>query len=439
MKVLILTYGSTGDVLPYVALGQGLRARGHAVTICTNARFETLIRAYDLNYAFMSDDLTQLIESASGRKILENLTGFIGFITAITKLIKQLSGLLTDIMNDTWAAAQSSQPDVILFSPKNYSAIHFAEKLKVPAIAAPLFPQYVPTASFPTLGFPELSKSEWYNKMTYRLARKLSGGIGGKYIKKWRNENGLAPAFNGIDIMRDTSARPLSVINAYSQHLFPNPDDWPNCVHTVGFWFLDQEKSWTPPDELLSFLAAGAAPVYVGFGSMASSNAEGTTKIVIDALTRAGVRGIIATGWGGLKADELPDTFFKLDYAPHDWLFPHMAAVVHHGGAGTTAAGIRAGCPTLICPIFGDQPFWGKAVYTAGIGAAPIQLKKLTAQNLSAAIKVLVSNGTIKNNAKDLGEKIRAECGIDTAVRLIEQEVHIPAGQSHTINKCNLV
>ncbi|MEL6263944.1 MAG: glycosyltransferase, partial [Cyanobacteria bacterium J06626_6] len=206
----------------------------------------------------------------------------------------------------------------------------------------------------------------------------------------------------------------------YSRHVAPEPTDWPENVIASGYWFLDQQTAWEPPADLKAFLDSGDAPVYVGFGSMAGRDPERLTRIVIGALQQAKVRGILATGWGGLSAEDLPKTIFKLEQAPHDWLFPQMAAVVHHGGAGTTAAGLRAGCPTVICPFFGDQPFWGQRVRELGVGSGPIPQKQLTVEKLAAAIQTVTTNSTAQQKAKALGEKLRQEDGIARAIALID-------------------
>jgi sterol 3beta-glucosyltransferase len=171
---------------------------------------------------------------------------------------------------------------------------------------------------------------------------------------------------------------------------------------------------------LLSFLAAGPPPVYVGFGSMASRQSKKISNIVVSALSQSGVRGIIATGWGGLDAEHCPDTIFRTNSVPHDWLFPRVSAVVHHGGAGTTAAGLRAGCPTLVCPIFGDQPFWGKVVHDLGAGPEPIYQKKLTVNKLHDAITQLLYTVSMKEKAMELSAQIRKEDGIAAAIAVIE-------------------
>jgi len=189
----------------------------------------------------------------------------------------------------------------------------------------------------------------------------------------------------------------------------------------TGYWFLDDAQEWLPDSKLSAFLDAGPPPVYIGFGSMAGRDPERLGTIAVEALQAAGVRGIIATGWGGLRTGSLPDSILKIDQAPHDWLFPRMAAIVHHGGAGTTAAALRAGKPSVIVPFFGDQPVWARRVYEIGAGARPIPQKKLTAENLASAISNVTGNAGMRRTAEDLGEKIRSENGVDAAVAIIER------------------
>ncbi len=186
---------------------------------------------------------------------------------------------------------------------------------------------------------------------------------------------------------------------------------------------MDRREDWQPSPELEAFIESGPPPVYIGFGSMAGKNPERLARIVIEALQQTGQRGIIAAGWGGLTTGQLPDTIFPIDSAPHDWLFPRMAAVVHHGGAGTTAAGLRAGRPTIICPFLGDQSTWGQHVYDLGAGSKPIPQKKLTVEKLAAALREVATSQAIQQSAAEIGEKIRQEDGIANAVTIIERVV----------------
>ena len=419
MHILILTLGSRGDVQPYVALGQGLKAAGHTVTLCTSNRFESFITEHGLHYGYMNDEMLQLMDSVQGRELMEDATNLWEIIKAMRNLSKQVAPLQRKMLHDSWDAAQAASPDLILFHPKTYGGPHIAEKLGIPAILAMPLPMLVPTAENPSMGFPNLPLGGWYNQLTYQVSNTVFAFSAGKLVKDWRAEHHLPPQPK-FDILHTQTGEQIPVVHCYSRHIAPEPTDWPDNVIASGYWFLDQQPTWEQPHELQAFLNSGAAPVYVGFGSMAGRDPERLTRIVIEALQQAQVRGILATGWGGLATNDLPETIFKLDQAPHDWLFPQMAAVVHHGGAGTTAAGLRAGCPTVVCPFFGDQPFWGQRVHELGVGSEPIPQKKLTVEKLASAIRVVTTDASIRQRAKTLGEKLRQEDGIATAIAFIE-------------------
>lgn len=429
MHVFIVTLGSRGDVQPYVALGQGFTAAGHTVTLCTSARFEPFITEHGLRYGYMNDGFVDLIESATGRELMEDTTNAFQMMRTALRMMGQLSSLQRSVIDDSWAATRDADPDVIVYHPKAIGAPHFAEKLGIPCVMAPVVP-ILPTSAFPAIGFPPLplrgtvgaEVAGWYNRATYLFTLKLGDLIGGRFIDEWRSAHGLPPRPPTADMRRPVEGLPPPVVHGYSRHVLPPPPDWPARATVAGYWFLDRAADWSPPAELQAFLDAGAPPVYVGFGSMAGRNPARLTRIVTAALELAGVRGIVATGWGGLDADDLPDTIFKLDAAPHDWLFPRMAVVVHHGGAGTTAAGLRAGRPTVVCPFFGDQPFWGRRVHALGAGPPPRLQKALTAIDLAAAIR-RAAHPAVRQRAEALGTKIRAEDGIATAVRAVEAAV----------------
>jgi UDP:flavonoid glycosyltransferase YjiC (YdhE family) len=200
----------------------------------------------------------------------------------------------------------------------------------------------------------------------------------------------------------------------WSPALIPKPKDWGQHISISGFYFLSLASSFTPAPELADFLAAGPPPVYIGFGSIVVDDPDAMTKMIFEAVKKAGVRALVSKGWGGLGADALgiPDGVFMLGNVPHDWLFQHVSCVVHHGGAGTTAAGIATGKPTVIVPFFGDQPFWGAMVARAGAGPLPIPYKQLTADNLAAAITEAIKPETLEK-AKELGLKIKEEKGTE--------------------------
>ena len=424
MNILILTFGSRGDVQPYVALGKGLKARGHTVTVCTCSRFESFVTNYGLIYAHGADDLLKLLDSVEGRNAMEDTNGFFGSLKTMRKMMKRIKPIMRQMIIDSWEAAQAVEPDIVIFNSKAIGADAIAEKLGIPMIMAMPLPQMAPTAETPTIGFPQWKLGGWYNKATYKVVHKIGLWMGGQFTKEWRIAHNLSPQLRGIDALHTPANEPIPLLHCYSPEVSTAPKDWPDTAYVTGYWFLDRLDAWEPSKELQDFLDAGDPPVYVGFGSMAGRNPKRLASIVIEALQKANVRGIIATGWGGLETGGLPDSILKIDKAPHDWLFPRVAAVVHHGGAGTTAAGLRAGRPTVICPFFGDQPFWGGRIYALGAGPEPIPQKKLTVEKLANALRTVASNVAIREKAESLGERIRREDGVSNAIALIEGVYH---------------
>lgn len=428
MKVLILTIGTRGDVMPFVALGEGLHAAGHQVSVCSSTRYESAITGRGLTYNYLSDELVALVETPDGRAAIAGAGGMINGAGALLKLMLTSIRIQRELFDDGWTAAKETAPDLIIFHPKMSIALNYAQKLNIPAIMGSLFPLFLPTSAYPNPGFPELRYARKlapvYNRATHRLIR---GGVSmtSRWLfRSWRKAHGLPPRPFGRHLLQYDDGRPVLLLNAWSPHIVPNPPEWQQAeACTTGFWFMKQPDDWKPSSGLSAFLDDCQPTVYVGFGSMAGRNPEETTSLVFKALHDAGLRGVLARGWGGLSQADCPDSVFILDEAPHDWLFPRMAAVVHHGGAGTTAAGIRAGCPTVICPFFGDQPFWGKRVYESGLGPAPIPQKHLSSELLTAALIEATQNQALQHKAQQLGKKLRGEEGVEAAVRHIEHYV----------------
>lgn len=417
MRILILTYGSRGDVQPFVALGRALVARGHEVTLGTARRFETFVREAGLGFAAMSDAMLNLLDTEAGRDMMESTQGVLQSLKWTVMLTRTVGPAQAELIGDSWAAAEAVDPDLIVFHPKTYAGPHIAEKRGIPAVLAMLVPMMVPTGERPNVGFPDTGW-QWWNRFSYRFVNRTMAFSAGRHVREMRAERGL-PKQRRFDLLRDSRGRMLPVLNAVSPSVLPAPRDWPVEAVMTGYWFTDH-GDWTPPDDLAAFLEAGPPPVYVGFGSMAGRSPGRLAKAVIEALTRTGMRGIIATGWGGLKPADLPDTIHKIEGAPHDWLFPRMAAIVHHGGAGTTAAAIRAGKPQVIVPFFGDQPFWGKIMAQHGVAPDPIAQKSLTADNLAEALRRVTGDPAMAQAAEALGAGVRQEDGLKRAVEVIE-------------------
>lgn len=209
-----------------------------------------------------------------------------------------------------------------------------------------------------------------------------------------------------------------------SPALIPKPNDWGKHIDISGFFFLNLASTYTPGPQLEAFLSSGPPPVYIGFGSIVAEDPNTMTRMIFKAIELSGVRALVSKGWGGLAADEigLPDNVFMLGDVPHDWLFEHVSCVVHHGGAGTTATGIKAGKPTLVVPFFGDQQFWGSMIARAKAGPEPIRHKDLTAENLAEAIQFCLLPETL-HQATQLGEKIREEKGTDIGAQSFHHHI----------------
>lgn len=422
MNITILAVGSRGDVQPYVALAQGLQAAGHTVKVAAGTNFEGFVRGQGVDYAPLRADYYALMDSPEGQALKSGNP-----IRVMQHMKTTVFPLMRRLLDDTWAAAQNA--DALIYHPKALSGLHLAEALGIPAIAAIALPIVAPTSAFPAPGLPLPNLGGFFNRLTYKLVDAAAASFGGM-IQEWRQSIGLSAKSNVIQGMM-LRGQPVPVLYFYSPHVIPRPADWPPSVHVTGYWFLKDQSGWTPPADLMRFLAEGPAPVYVGFGSMVAENAESFTRTVIEGIQQAGVRAVLATGWGGLRTSDLPASIFRLQEAPHDWLFPQMAAVAHHGGAGTTGAGLRAGKPTVIVPFIADQPFWGQQIEKLGLGPAPIPQKRMTAAALAEALKIAVTNDSMRERAVQLGARIRTEDGVGEAVRVIQQVLGAPESKRH--------
>jgi UDP:flavonoid glycosyltransferase YjiC (YdhE family) len=344
---------------------------------------------------------------------------------SLLKFMRQFRNLSTfeslrQGLDDTVEACRGA--DAILYSPLGAAGYHVAEWMKIPALYLLLQP-ITRSREVPSIFTPQVSRGGLTNWWTHKFTEQLVWQSVRVAFNRWRKESlGLAPMpFSGpFNVLYEKHA---PFIYGFSQHVVPRPSDWPDWHHITGYWFLDDAQTWRPPAELLAFLSANPQPIYVGFGSMSGDIARSLLNLTIEAVTRAQQRAIVVGGWASIRDLELPDTIYTPDSVPHDWLFPQMAAVVHHGGAGTTAAGLRAGVPTVVVPFMGDQPYWGYRVHALGVGPEPILHKKLTADKLAAAIDLAVHDESMSQRAAELGTKIRAEDGIGEAVRLIERYI----------------
>jgi UDP:flavonoid glycosyltransferase YjiC (YdhE family) len=323
MRIAIQTLGTRGDVQPYVALGKGLQRAGFTVSLATAPQFESLVSRHGLSFAPLPGDITDLLQTPHGKAAVSGRNK----LTATLRLLREVRPMFRRLVEAQWAAARGA--DAIVYHPKAVGGVHIAEKLGIPAFLALPLPGLSPTGEFPTplLPFANLGP---LNRVSHQLVARYGDLAFRKAVRRWRSEFlGLPSGGNWLTLR----GAPVTKLYAYSPAVVSIPADWDATSIVTGYWFLDEASNWHAPKALGAFLESGPPPVYVGFGSLPSEDARKMTDIVLDALAQSGQRGVLATGWGGLRVSERPDHAFFIEAAPHDWLFPRVAAVVHHGGA----------------------------------------------------------------------------------------------------------
>ncbi|MFN7089038.1 MAG: glycosyltransferase [Allorhizobium sp.] len=408
MRVAIETLGSRGDVQPYVALALALLARGHDVQLAGPAQFEGFVGRHHIPYVALPGAFLTLLDTPEGKAAIRGGKGFSGGL----KLLKHVRPLMMELFDQEWRAVQRFRPDIIVYHPKSLVSPYMAGALGIAHVLASPVPGLTPTIAFPSPLLPFSSLGP-FNRLSHVFALKAVDLLFRRDLKAWRERNFKTSA--------GTVAPRAGTIYAYSPAILPKPGDWGPDILVGGYWFLD-EPDWTPDPALARFLDDGPAPVYFGFGSMPGLDPQAVTRMIRQALRITGKRGVLASGGGAIGAGQTEGPVFFLGSAPHDRLFPLMHAVVHHGGAGTTAAGLRAGLPTQIIPFFGDQPFWGRRVAELGAGPAPLERTKFSAESLAGALTAL-DDPMIRTQAQRLSVKIGSDRGVEQAVEFLERQV----------------
>jgi sterol 3beta-glucosyltransferase len=401
MRVLIAALGSRGDVAPFVGLGDRLVGVGHEVTVAAHAEFEPIVRAAGLGFARLAGDARTIAGFPRGWRPSPRF---------LAEQARRTTGYLTGAAVDLLAAARHA--DVLLVNLTAMFGYEIADGLGIPSMG--VYSQPVePTKDLPPILFHSA-------RSLGRVGNRLAGQIALASVTPYhqaaaqvREALGLAPRSYRARIRRQRDQR-WPVLHGYSAHVLPRPADWRPGLEVVGYWPAPQPPGWTPPPDLVDFLDAGPPPVFIGFGSMASGQDGWLSDVVTGALRRSGGRAVVQAGWAGLAgagADVL-----TVGDVPHAWLFPRMAAVVHHGGAGTAGAAFLAGVPSVAVPVFADQPLWGERIRALGVGPRPLPFAGLTAEALAERIRDLRS-GRYRAAAADLGRRVGAE---DGAARVIE-------------------
>ncbi|MFH1807298.1 MAG: glycosyltransferase [Pseudomonadota bacterium] len=406
MRILVLSGGGRGDMQPYAALASGFRQAGCEVTLACVPEFTFLLEGRGIEPWISDVKVKELFESDDAIEMFASGKNPVRMVRLFTRLmIPVLEQGMADLMR-----VIPGVDGLVLSSMSFLTGTGGMERVGVPTVAAYPFPTAA-SREYPAILAPPLPSwlpgRSLYNRVSHwLLARLIHFFLGRHHLR----------IMERLPLPSRPAPLPLPLLFGFSPQVFARPADWPTHTSITGYWFLDRLPGWTPPAELAAFLDAGEPPVYVGFGSMNTRDPAAATSLVCQALERAGRRGILVTGMGGLRREDLPSHVLALDSVPHDWLFEQVAAVVHHGGAGTTAAGLRAGKPTICVPHMADQFFWSRRVLELGVGPRPISRKRLSVEALTQAIQTATTDRGMQQQATVLGERIRQERGVDEAV-----------------------
>jgi sterol 3beta-glucosyltransferase len=409
--IVIFTIGTQGDVRPCVALGQGLKHAGYPVQIATSRNFTELVRSAGLEFHPLTADFQAMLEANNSigdhglnlreiaRIFRERYTSWAANWVQEGLAASEGAGLLIGVSNSILLAKALSEARGIPFAIARLQPVTLSRIL--PPIMLGCARKRVP-------GVVSLGAHYFMFKLLWNVMRPAINDI-------VRPELGLKPLPWYGPYFRDLQS--AKTINGFSEHVLSRPVDWTEFSQVTGYWFLDPPP-WSPSHELRDFLDAGPKPVYIGFGSMVASNAAEFTEIVLEGVKRSGRRAVLATGWGALNGEDGPwgEQMFFLRRAPHECLFPLTAGAVHHGGAGTTAASVRAGIPSVIVPFFGDQPFWAHCLHKRGVAPPALDRKTLTPALLASSLKAIESS-PMQEKAAALGRAVRAEDGVGEALR----------------------
>jgi UDP:flavonoid glycosyltransferase YjiC (YdhE family) len=417
MQITVLAAGSQGDVQPYLALAVALKEAGYTVRFAANSNFSDLVSMYELDFFPIRVNSHEVIHNDRTRAWLDSDSP----VLLALNTIRAVRPVVHQLLVDAFDACKGN--GLIIYNCYALPFIYyFGRYLEIPCIPATLHP--VPTRSYPAIhSNMRYSPSGTFNMFTHMLVNQLSWQVFLPEVRKfWKGKDRIS--FIG-PFKKDLDGR-IPILCGYSPTVVPEAVDLPGHVKVCGYWFLNPHPGWMPNPSLVDFIRSGRRPIYIGFGSMGSrKNNQATTDLIVRALAETGQRAVLASGWSGLGLDQqLPDEVFLVSDVPHQWLFPQMAAIVHHGGIGTTGAGLGAGVPNVVISHFGDQNYWGKRIAELGAGPEPIAHKKLTVERLTRAISSATQDQTMRDEARNIGARITAENGIERAIQTIQPYVN---------------
>jgi len=412
INITLLTYGSRGDVEPFLALADRLTDAGHQVTLAAPEKYRGLLDNDRVRYHGLPGDPGALADELRERAG-DNL---VKIYTAMTRHVLPIAA---DVFQEINATSRGA--DVILHSFIMADGGHtVARRQGALDISVQFFPAFQPTSAFPAMVFPDLPWGGFYRRLTHHI-NTWTFRWGGRLMYAFlrRKHSGL-PRLAEWPFSSKAPAR-VPIFYAFSKHVLPRPSDWPDHALVTGYWHRQRGTDWRPPRMVARFLEEHPRPVFIGLGSMVPDPAGSLIDLFCDALQEIGAPGLIAVYDPGRHAPGHRGDTLITGGMPHDWILPQTRAAVHHGGAGTTGAVIRAGIPGVVVPVSADQFFWGRRVHELGVGPEPVPFKKLTVDKLRTALQKTLSNPSLQARARELGNKVQQEDGVHRAVKEIER------------------
>jgi UDP:flavonoid glycosyltransferase YjiC (YdhE family) len=425
MKVALVAVGSRGDVEPYIALGGRLVARGHSVRVAALEPFGEAVAGAGLAFHSLGD-LPRRFEPRAAPDSRDASTLFRG-VAGRALFWALYSGMLRAPLDRFISACEGM--DAVLFTRLALPVPHVAERLDIPCFAGYPVP-HTPTAAFenPLYVRTGRASSPRRNRATYAIEWGLTHQLSYRALMRFRRQRLGLQRVPRRALRRHMAQIVRGTLYAYSESVLPRPADWPAHVQVTGYWTRELPSAFVPPADVQAFLDRGAPPACVGFGSMKSSDPRRLGAAIGAALAAVGLRAIVQSGWSRLDLSGIDgDRVLVTSDVPHAWLLPRAAVAIHHGGAGTTAAALAAGLPSVIVPHAFDQRFWGRRIAALGCGPEPIEHRDLSADALATALRSALAPEGARAAAARLGERLRAEDGTGRAAELLERWMEEPA------------
>ena len=416
-QITLLTYGTRGDVEPFIALAESLAEAGYRPSLVAPRPFHALAEAHRIPFVGLDGDPAAISAALTDQAGMNPLR-MMRFMSAY------LYPLAERVFGQAALACQESDAIVHTFL-MTYAGHHLACERGIPDVSAQFFPVFSPTGAYPAPVFPDWPLGPGYRRLTHRAVTfAFRFGSEALYRRLRRSRPGLPQLHTWQLDRKGWIDTPLLL--AYSPRLVPPPAELGANAHLTGFWFPRTRPDWRPTGRLVRFLESGQRPVFMGFGSMSSERHAGRLMECLEGIDAQGLRAVLAEGPGFPSPGPLPDSVCLIEEVPYSWLFPRVEAVVHHGGAGTTGAAAFAGVPQVVIPFSADQAFWGRRAYLAGVAAEPLPLRRLSATRFRQALAAAAQGVHIRKAAEALADDVRGEPGTAAAVEMIRQVVGPP-------------